>query len=57
MTVDEDGNYQGLPDEWMATLNETVKEDTKNGIENASEIKKDVIRFFKVCQDKGYSSH
>ena len=48
--MDKDGNFQGLPDSWMEKLNDMVIEDTKNGITNASEIQKDVVKFFKVNQ-------
>ena len=46
MTVDKDGNYHGLPDEWIQKLDDMVIEDTKNGISNASEIKEEVVNFF-----------
>ena len=52
VTVDSTGNLKGLPKEWLDQLGDSVEEDKENGIENATEIKNDVVNFYKEWQIK-----
>ena len=53
VTKDLDGNFVGLPSQWIATLEQKVLEDTENGRSDAEDIKNDVVQFFEdYHQDK-----
>jgi len=39
VTKDVDGNFVGLPSQWIATLEQKVQEDTEMGLSDAEEVK------------------
>ena len=43
----------GLPPNWVAMLDEKVKDDEDAGMENAAEIRDKVVKFFTEHEDSG----
>ena len=47
----------GLPPNWVAMLDEKVKDDEEKGMENAAEIRDKVVQFFQEHEDFGQANN
>ena len=54
--VDITPHTWGLPPNWVAKLDEKVKDDEDAGMENAAEIRDKVVKFFTEHEDFGQAN-
>ena len=47
----------GLPPNWVAMMDEKVKDDEEKGMENAAEIRDKVVQFFQDHEDCGQATN